>query len=169
MASGMLFSSLQAYAHRLQPIHFPRSITIPSLAPGMTSNASSGFVGLNPVIRSIISPTTRNCGGQRAVPPPTAASFKNSLLLNLIYSDSTFNLLINGSSIFKGRYRSLSLISLELTFTGRKKIQQMPSQKHFRIVFVSDVFSFRRHFAMTENAGFSCSNANFFLINTGCP
>jgi maltooligosyltrehalose synthase len=58
---------------------------------------------------------------------------------------------------------------LELTFTGRKKIQQMPSQKHFRIVFVSDVFSFRRHFAMTENAGFSCSRAKVFFDQHRMP
>jgi hypothetical protein len=52
---------------------------------------------------------------------------------------------------------------------GQKKSKQMPSQKHFRIIFVSDVFSFWRHFAMTENAGFSCSRAKFFLINIGFP
>ncbi len=80
MVSGMLFSRLQAYAHRLQPMHFPRSITIPNLTPGMTSSAPSGFVGLNPVTFSITSPTAFNCGDQSAPPPAAEDSFTNSLL-----------------------------------------------------------------------------------------
>ncbi len=86
MVSGTLFSRLQAYMHRLQPMHFPRSITIPNLTPvtGFGTYSILLFCCVVPIIWSNASSSTLSGWGRRMPVPPTAVSLINSLRFSFL-------------------------------------------------------------------------------------